>query len=104
MICMPVTFTIAPGYEQATLKLLRKLSHYARTEPGILEGKCYRSHTEPRRLFAYLQFTDQVTLDAHRGSGDYGEYVMSNLSGMLKKDGLTIETYEPLFGQETVSR
>jgi quinol monooxygenase YgiN len=62
MICMTVTFTIAPGYKQATLKLLGKLSHHARTEPGILEGKFYRSQTEPCRFFAYLQFTDQVTL------------------------------------------
>jgi hypothetical protein len=29
---------------------------------------------------------------------------MTNLYGILEKDGPTIETYESLFGQETVSR
>jgi quinol monooxygenase YgiN len=86
------------------MKLLRKLAHYARTEPGILAGEFYCSQTEPRRFFTYLQFTDQAALDAYRGTGYYGEYVMTNLYGILEGDGPTIETYEPLFKQETVSQ
>jgi quinol monooxygenase YgiN len=104
MICMTVTFTIAEGHEQAAMKLLRKLVQHARKEPGVLVSQAYRSRREPRRYFVYLQFTDLAAADTHRGGAYYGEYVLTNLYGMLESDGPTIETYEPLFERETLSQ
>ncbi|WP_161982434.1 putative quinol monooxygenase [Dictyobacter alpinus] len=94
---MTITFTIIPNYEQDVLKLLHQLIHHASTNPHILEAHIYRSQKEPYNFFAYLQFTDQAALDAHEGNAYYGEYVMTNLYGMLAKDSPTIETYKSLF-------
>ena len=97
MICMTVTFTIVPDHEQAVMKLLRKLVHHARTDPNILLTQAYRSRKVPYHFFACLQFADQAAADAHEGSAYYGEYVMTNLYGMLESDSLTIQIYELLF-------
>jgi len=45
----------------------------------------------------YLQFTDQAVAEPYKGSAYYGEYVMTNLYGMLESDSPTIEMYDPLF-------
>jgi hypothetical protein len=43
-------------------------------------------------LAVALVFTDLAAVDAHQGSAYYGEYVMTDLYGMLESDGPTIET------------
>jgi quinol monooxygenase YgiN len=97
MIYMTVTFTIVPDHEQAVIKLLRKLVHHAQTDPNILQVQVYHSRKEPYHFFACLQFADQGAAVAHEGSAYYGEYVMTNLYGMLESDSLAIEIYEPVF-------
>jgi quinol monooxygenase YgiN len=104
MICMTATFTIAEGHEQAAMKLLRKLVQHARKEPGVLVSQAYRSQRDSRRFFVYLQFTYQAASDAHRGSAYYGEYVMTDLYGMLESNSPVIEIYDPLFERETLRR
>lgn len=102
MIYMTVTFTIVPDHEQAVMKLLKKLVHHAQTDPNILLAQAYRSRNEPYHFFASLQFVDQMAAEAHKGSAYYGEYVMTNLYGMVSSESLTIKIYEPLF--ENVQR
>jgi quinol monooxygenase YgiN len=99
MICMTVTFTVQPEHMQAAMKLLRDLVKHGQTEPGMVHIQVYRSQREPRHFFASLQFDDEGEVNAHQSSAYYGEFVMTNLYGMLEGDGLTIETYSPLFKQ-----
>ena len=96
MICMTVTFTILPRYEQAVIELMQQLLHHAQNEQGVLLAHIYRSQREPYYFFACIQFTSQAAVDAHTGSAYYGEYMMTKLYGMLESDGPTIEIYEPI--------
>jgi quinol monooxygenase YgiN len=96
MICFTVTFLVNPGREKEVMTILREHVNPAKKEAGVGVSHAYRSRTEPRRFFIYHEITDQDAVDAHRNTGNYGEYILTNLYSMLDQASLVTDTYDPL--------
>lgn len=96
MICFTVTFLANPGCEKEVMTILREHVNPAKKDAGVRVNLAYRSRTEPRRFFVYHEITDQDAVDAHHSTGNYGEYILTNLYSMLDQASLVMETYDPL--------
>jgi quinol monooxygenase YgiN len=94
MICFTVTFLIKPGCEKEVMTILREHVNPAKKEPGVGVSHAYRSRTESRRFFIYHELTDQDAFDAHRNTGNYSEFIQTNLYGMLEQESLVMDTKE----------
>lgn len=94
MICVAVTYVIAPGHEQEAVVLFHKLTEATRAEPGCRMYLAHRSATEPRRFFLYEQYDDQDALDAHRIAPHFEQYAKGGLFPIV--ESRTPEIYAPL--------
>src|SRR3954462_1981966 len=94
MICVAVTYVINPGHEDEAVAVFARLTERTRTEPGCRMYLAHRSTTDPRRFFLYEQYADQASLDAHRVSPHFEEYVKEGLFTII--ESRSPELFEPL--------
>ena len=94
MICLAVTFVIAPGHEDQATALLAQLTEATRAEPGCRLYLVHRSTKEPRQFFVYEQYEDRPAIDAHMASEHFARYLTEGLIPLLESRDL--EFYEPL--------
>ena len=94
MICLAVTFVIAPGHEDRAMGLLARLSEATRAEPGCRMYLVHRSTQDPRRFFVYEQFDGQSSIDAHMASEHFARYLTEGLFEMI--ESRDVQFYEPL--------
>jgi quinol monooxygenase YgiN len=96
MIVFNATFLVTPGQEEQVRKILLTHVEEAKTEPGVLITRVYRSRSEPRRFFIYHELSDPDAFDLHRATRHYGGHILTDLYSMLELDSLLIDAYEQL--------
>jgi quinol monooxygenase YgiN len=94
MICVAVTYVVLPNREDEAIDLFTKMTEATLQESGCRMYQVHRSRQEPRRFFLYEQYDDEKSLDAHRASPHYEEYVLRGLFRVL--ESRTPDTWIPL--------
>jgi quinol monooxygenase YgiN len=94
MVVLAVTWMAKAGRETEVADIFSKLTEESRKEPGCLMFQVHRHKTEPRRFFIYEQYKDDASLEAHRASPHFLNFVKKE----LPKVGERVEgnLYEPL--------
>jgi quinol monooxygenase YgiN len=94
MVVLAVTWMAKVGREVEVTALFSKLTEESRKEPGCAMFQVHRHKTEARRFFIYEQYNDDASLEAHRTTPHFLQYVRKD----LPKVGDRIEghLYEPL--------
>src|SRR5271165_1547136 len=94
MVVLAVTWMAKPGHKDEVVEIFRKLQAASRQEPGCLMYTVHRHKSDAQRFFLYEKYRDDATLEAHRNSPHFQEYVVKRLKDIgERREG---ELYSPL--------
>jgi quinol monooxygenase YgiN len=83
MIALAVTYTFAPGKEEAAVEYFRRLIPASRAEPGCRMYVVHRAKDDSKTFFIYEQYEDEKALDAHRNSPHFQLYGKNGLQTIM---------------------
>ena len=84
MIVLKVDMLVKPGMEEKCKEYIRLMQKHSRQESGCLLYVGHQSTENPRKFLFYEQYRDQASLDAHRATPYFQEYVHGGLDPILE--------------------